>query len=144
MKAQDRRDKIGAARQTIKRLLAETSRDVRRLKKEQQKERQGDKTDSSSPYTLIHDNNYSHTQMLAEYLDIILKDVGIDGALAAIMSIRMWTNNTYTVAQVRLPGDDVGKWGVGVTKRCPTDAKNTEIGARLAVRRALVDWKEKS
>lgn len=53
----------------------------------------------------------------------------------------VYTNDTYTVAEVYRSGCTMT--GIGVSKCCPTDKQSTDIGSKIAVVRALRDWKMK-
>ncbi len=109
--------------------------DLRHLRKEKMNGK--DKTDSDAPYALktcairIVDLDHLKDLIDATSIPLDIKDN---------LFLWSWTNDTYTLAEVRSTGAFPNTSGIGITKRSPTDAINATAGMRIAVRRALDDW----
>lgn len=145
MKAESRQQEIAISKFRIKGLRQELReeetalrKDLHRLRKERMDGQT--KTDSNAAYnidingTLIR--NVDHIQDLLTSAEIL-------PATRINMFLWVWSNGTYTLAEVRLAGATADRTGIGITKRSPTDAINPLAGTRIAVRRALDDWMRK-
>ena len=111
--------------------------DLRHLRKEKMNGQP--KTDSDAPYALIIDG--AIIDSLPNLSDIIAaSNIGP----RSDMHLWIWSNDTYTLAEVRSTGAFSNTSGIGITKRSPTDVINADAGMRIAVRRALDDWMRRS
>jgi len=143
MKVENRQQAVAGSKHRIKHLRCELReeeailrRDLQRLRKEKMNGQS--KTDSDAAYK---SNIYGANIVNLDHLKDLLTDIPLD--VAGDLLLWSCTNDTYTLAQVKLRRDDVYTTGIGITKRSPTDPINTTAGTRIAVRRALDDWLRK-